>query len=392
MKNVNLAFVLLLFAIGILIGCTLGITLFPRFGAPAQEKIAPREPPPAPPQDVLKLQGTFRQIAQYCVPSVVHISATHRYIYRDIFDLRVFEIPRENVGSGVIYNTKGYIVTNYHVVKGARKLTVKLHDRRIYGAKVVGVDPATDIALIKIKNPPDNLQPAIFGDSDKVKVGDFVLAIGSPFGLESTISFGIVSAHGRKRGIIGFGYENFIQTDAAINPGNSGGALVNLNCEVIGINTAIATKTGQYSGVGFAIPSNLVKWVVERLIKGKEVVRGYLGVGISDIDLRLFNALVEEGIVSAGTTFQEFLDRCGLKEPKGAFVVKVERRTPAARAGLTFGDIIIEYDSKQVKDSNDLRFLIAQTSPGTRVKIGFLRDGKKRQSWVKIGKRPRIIR
>ena len=313
---------------------------------------------------------SYSSIVQKVVPSVVNISTekvvktkipeTFKRFFNDPFFKKFFDpfkdIPKEQkeyaLGSGVIITKDGYIVTNYHVVSGATKIMVKLHDGRKYKAKLIGSDPKTDIAIIKIE--AKNLKPITIADSSKIKVGDIVLAVGNPFGLGETVTQGIVS--GLNRNSIGLNaYENFIQTDAAINPGNSGGALVDLKGRLIGINSAIISRSGGNNGIGFAIPSNMMKFVVNSLIKYGEVKRGYLGVMISNIDsskAKLYG--VDHGVL----------------------INKVEPNSAASKAGLKVGDIIVAVDGEKVNNAGELRNKIAFKGPGAEVKLTVYRNGK----------------
>src|SRR5215467_237740 len=262
---------------------------------------------------------------------------------------------QQSLGSGFIIDADGSILTNNHVVENAQKIVVKLlGDDQEYEAKVIGRDSKTDIAIIKI-NTKANLPTANFGDSDKLEVGEWVVAIGNPFGLDSTVTSGIVSAKGRH---IGQGpYDNFIQTDASINPGNSGGPLINLRGEVIGINTAIFSRTGGNMGIGFAIPVNLAKELLPQL-KGKgKVTRGYLGVLIQKVT-------------------PEIAESLGMERGYGALVANVSKDGPAEKAGVKVGDVIVEFDGKEVKDSGDLPIIVARTPVDKKVRMKVLRDKK----------------
>jgi len=273
--------------------------------------------------------------------------------------------PTRGVGSGFIVDDEGHILTNNHVVSGADKIKVTLDDKREFEAKLIGKDPDTDVAVIKIDK--DNLPVANLGDSDKIRVGEIVIAIGSPFELNRTVTSGIVSATGRSSvGIVN--YEDFIQTDAAINPGNSGGPLINIKGEVIGINTAIATggMSSGNVGVGFAIPINMARNVMDQLLSGKKIVRGWLGISLQDVD-------------------QSIADKYGLKEPKGALVAEVSG--PAEESGLKPGDLITEFDGKNVKDGNDLKKMVANNKPGEKIKIKAIRDGKEKDFSVELAER-----
>jgi len=266
---------------------------------------------------------------------------------------RDFGTPRhEGVGSGVIATKDGYILTNNHVVEGADEVKVALQDGREFTAKVVGRDPKSDVAVIKID--AKDLPAVPLADSDKVEVGDVVLAIGNPFGIGQTVTTGIVSAKGR--GNMGLDYEDFIQTDAAINPGNSGGALVDADGRLVGINTAILSRSGGNQGIGFAIPVNLARDIMGDLVKDGHVTRGYLGVMIQD----LTPALVKE--------FK-------LKDNAGALIGDVTSKGPADKAGLKSGDLLVEFNGKKVTDSRHLKLEVARTHPGETVPVKILRDG-----------------
>jgi serine protease Do len=262
---------------------------------------------------------------------------------------------QRSLGSGFIIDNDGSIVTNNHVVENASKIVVKLSsDDQEYEAKVVGRDSKTDIAIIRI-NSKANLAAASLGDSDQLEVGEWVVAIGNPFGLDSTVTSGIVSAKGRH---IGQGpYDNFIQTDASINPGNSGGPLINLKGEVIGINTAIFSRTGGNIGIGFAIPINLVKELLPQLRGKGKVTRGYLGVLIQKVT-------------------PEIAESLGMDKGYGALVANVSKDGPAEKAGVKVGDVIVEFDGKEVKDSGDLPIVVARTAVDKKVRMKVLRDKK----------------
>ncbi len=263
------------------------------------------------------------------------------------------EFKQASLGSGVIADKDGYILTNNHVVKDADDIKIRLSDKREFKGKVLGTDPKTDLAIIKIE--AHNLPVIKMGDSDKMRVGETVIAIGNPFGLNQTVTSGIVSAMGRAN--VGIAdYEDFIQTDAAINPGNSGGALVNVRGELIGINTAIFSTSGGYQGIGFAIPSNMAKVVMDSLIKNGKVVRGWLGVSIQPVT-------------------PDLAKQFGLKEEKGALVGDVIEDGPAEKSGIQRGDVIVEYEGKEVTDPVGLRNMVAGTSPDKQVMIKVLRAG-----------------
>ena len=273
-------------------------------------------------------------------------------------------LPREytqrGVGSGFIMNKEGYILTNNHVVEDADQIKVKLASGKEYDGKVVGRDAKTDLALVKINGASD-LQPLKLGNSDDLKVGSWVVAVGSPFGLEQTVTAGIVSAKGR---VIGSGpYDNFIQTDASINPGNSGGPLINMNGEVVGINTAIIAEG---RGIGFAIPINMAKEIVPQLEEKGHVTRGWLGVSVQEVTPELAKSL-------------------NLKEKEGALVAQVVSGGPAEKAGIEQGDVIVEFDGKKVADSKALPLIVATTPVGKNVTVKLLRDGKVTDRQVKVG-------
>jgi Do/DeqQ family serine protease len=308
-----------------------------------------------------ELSSLFKDAASRVKDAVVYIQVDldSETDAREGWERRFFHrSPRQSVGSGVIISEAGYIVTNNHVVQGASAITVTLPDKRQFEAKVVGMDPSTDLAVVKIEKGED-LPIAAFGNSDDVEVGQWVLAIGNPFRLTSTVTAGIVSALGRQVNIIGdsFGIEDFIQTDAAINPGNSGGALVDLSGSLVGINTAIATESGSYEGYGFAVPVNLVARVASDLIAYGEVQRGFLNVEIGPVTARL-------------------ADRLGLGYIGGVYLNEVWRGGAADRAGLRIGDVVTSVDSLVVNAPNELQSAIARKRPGDRVRLYIWRRGR----------------
>ena len=303
----------------------------------------------------------------------------------DLPDMPNFPQKEMGEGSGVIIDEQGHVLTNSHVVDGMEhgKIKVHLYNDKSYDAKIVAVDKKSDLAVIKIDAP--NLSPAQFGDSTVLQVGDMVSAIGSPFGLPETFSLGVVSALGRTRvGVIsgGFGVENFIQTDAAINPGNSGGPLVNMKGEVVGINTAIATRSGGNNGIGFAIPTSIAKPVMESLIKHGKVIRGYLGVQIMDIN----DAVAErEGFAGA----KDMSEKLGLGgKTEGAYVKMVMSKTPSFKAGVMPRDVIVEYLGQPVKNVDDLRSRVMATEVGKKAPLKVIRDGKPLELSVVIAEQP----
>ena len=330
--------------------------------------------------------NTLADIAEARINSVVNISSTRvvqqrpfgqsplfeHPFFRDFFGQPFRGIPPErrerSLGSGVIVSQNGTILTNYHVVAEADEILVTLTDDREFNAKVVGSDPQSDVAVIRLEETPPNLEPLPFGDSSQLRMGDIVLAIGNPFGLAHTVTMGIVSATGRAN--VGIAdYEDFIQTDAAINPGNSGGALVNLKGEFIGINTAIVSRTGGYQGIGFAIPSNMAQSVMESLIEHGKVVRGWLGVVIQDID-------------------RDLADAMGLDTSQGVLVSDVMKDSPAQKAGLQREDVILQVNDTQVDNTGQLRNTIATLGAGAEVTLTILRDGEEKEITLTLGERP----
>lgn len=275
------------------------------------------------------------------------------------------ERPFKGLGSGVVINAeKGYVVTNYHVINGANSIRVQLHDGREYDAKLVGGDKMSDIALLQLKNAK-HLTEIKIADSDQLRVGDFAVAIGNPFGLGQTVTSGIISALGRS-GLNIENFENFIQTDAAINSGNSGGALVNLNGELIGINTAILGPNGGNVGIGFSIPSNMMKNLTDQILKYGEVKRGMLGVQGGEVNSELAEAL-------------------GLDSSKGAFVSQVVPDSAADKAGLKAGDVIVSVNGKSIDSFSELRAKVATLGAGKEVTLGIIRDGKTESFKVTLG-------
>lgn len=315
----------------------------------------------------------FVEVADVVTPTVVHIITTVEQSRQqqeinpfDFFGGPGFEmpnVPRSGSGSGVIISADGYIVTNNHVIDGASKIRVILNDKREYNAELLGKDPNTDMALLRIDEK--NLPFAVVGNSDEVKVGQWVLAVGNPFNLTSTVTAGIVSAKGRNLNLLRdarnpesqYSIESFIQTDAAVNPGNSGGALVTADGKLVGINTAIASQTGQYAGYAFAVPSNLMKKVVGDLTKYGEVQRGFLGVSIQDVNSQL-------------------ADKEGLREVRGVYVAKVNPNSAAEDAGVKDGDVIIKVDEVAVNSSSELQEQVGKRNPGDKVKLTVLRDSR----------------
>ncbi len=335
---------------------------------------------------LLASNETFIKVSKEAMASVVNISATRRVVQEnplteDPFFRRFFgeeferrfkqprQQPEQGLGSGVIVSEDGYIVTNNHVVEQADDLMVLLGDKRKLPAKLIGTDPKTDLAVIKIE--ASGLPVLPWGNSTTLEVGELVLAVGNPFGLNQTVTMGIISAVGRANvGIVD--YENFIQTDAAINPGNSGGALVNLQGQLIGINTAIFSRTGGYMGIGFAIPSQMVKHVMQSLIGHGKVIRGWLGVSIQELS-------------------EDLAKQFDAPDTQGALVGDVFSTSPAGVAGLQRGDIIRTYNEVQVKNPTHLRTLVADTAPDTSVPLTVFRNGKKMSLSVSIGEMPKDV-
>jgi serine protease Do len=341
------------------------------------------------PGELVSPPVNFAPVVKAVTPAVVNISTTRvlrsteseqqqfddpffRRFFGDEF-YRRFGIPRErrqsSLGSGVIVDPAGYIITNNHVIANADEIKIVMSDKREFTGKVVGTDPKTDLAVLKIENGNKGLPTIQWGDSDKLEVGEYVLAIGNPFGLNQTVTMGIVSAVGRAN--VGIAdYEDFIQTDAAINPGNSGGALVNARGELVGVNTAIFSRSGGYMGIGFAVPSNMVRNVMDSLIKSGKVVRGWLGVSIQGVT-------------------PDLAKNFGLSEAKGALVSEVLPGSPAAKAGIKSGDVIVDFDGKEVEDQTALRNIVAETPVGKDVKVKVVRDKKTKTLKVSIGEQPK---
>jgi len=335
----------------------------------------------------LPIDTGFSAVVQRVLPAVVNISSTKLVktaagselspLFSDPFFRQFFgdDLPQPNIpqdrrqhslGSGVIISPEGYVLTNNHVVEGASEIKVTLADKRELAARLAGRDPGTDIALLKVD--AKGLPVLALGDSTRVRAGDVVLAVGSPFGLGQTVTMGIVSATGRA-GLDIEDYENFIQTDAAINPGNSGGALVDTQGELIGINTAILSGGGGNQGIGFAVPVNMARDVMSQLMKQGRVIRGYLGATIQQVTPGMARAF-------------------GLKQAGGALVSEVIPGSAAARAGLSPGDIIVAMDHKPVSDMRELRFSISMIKPGTTVDLTVFRDGREREVRATLAELP----
>ncbi len=378
---------------GILIGLLISANLnFTRHSHAVQPSEQTTVSSPQTESDITTLENlstAFANVADRVNPSVVTIftetiikqrrSPSFQFPFEEFFGedfQRFFQNPQRpqreqkqfGLGSGVIVSSDGIIITNNHVVEGADNIKIRLVDDKEYDAEIKGMDNRTDLAILKIK--ATDLPFIKFGDSDRARVGEWVLAIGSPLSpeLAHTVTSGIISAKGRS-GIFDNGqYEDFIQTDAAINPGNSGGALVNLKGELIGINAAIASRTGGFMGIGFAIPSNLVNKVMTDILEKGRVVRGWLGVGIQDVNPELATALK-------------------LKSPTGALVTSVQEKSPADAAGIKAEDVIIRFNDKPIKNSRELSTVVAAAGPDARIKLVVLRDGKEKEISVKLEER-----
>jgi serine protease Do len=337
---------------------------------------------PAPQPSAYDLSTAIAKVAQAAIPAVVHIEVTQRgevnnpmlpfendpffhFFFNGPRMPRKFKQEMKGIGSGILMDAQGHILTNNHVAGGASDIQVTLADGRQFPAKVVGTDPKTDLAVIKIQDS-DRLPYLAFGDSDKVGVGEWVVAIGAPRGLDQTVTQGIISAKHRTGISDPTSYQDFLQTDAPINPGNSGGPLLNLKGEVIGINAAIATDSGGSEGIGFAIPSNMATKIANTLIAHGKVERGWLGVSIRDLKPDTAKSI-------------------GLSSPKGALIADVVKGGPAAQAGLKHGDVVLSYQDKPIVDSSGLRNEVADTPTGQDVKLTIWRDKIQETVRVRIG-------
>ncbi|MDZ7623119.1 MAG: Do family serine endopeptidase [Ignavibacteriaceae bacterium] len=351
----------------LLIGIVFGAILVSGFGLVrpglADLNLGAKEPPVKLDADASSFSQAFIEVAEKVTPAIVQIGVVseRENPHKEWFFFPFKDMPKEQrgSGSGIIISADGYIITNNHVVENASKVTVGLSDKRQFDATVVGTDPLTDLAVVKID--ASNLPVAFLGNSDNLKVGQWVMAIGNPLSLSSTVTAGIVSAIGRGQlGLIrdSYGVENFIQTDAAINPGNSGGALVDLSGSVIGINSAIAAGGGgTYIGYGFAIPVNLAKAVAQDLIAHGKVSRGYIGINIGEVDNAIAKSL-------------------GMDAPKGIIIQGIVEDGAASKADLKAGDIILEIDGREVNRPNELQSYVASLTAGTTVNLKIFRDGK----------------
>ena len=326
---------------------------------------------------------SFSGAARKAMPSVVNIFTSQevkrprhpfmddpvfRYFFGEQLDPGVQR--REGLGSGVIVSDNGYILTNHHVIESVDQIEVALADARKVTARVVGTDPDTDLAVLKIELP--KLPAITFAKAEQVRVGDVVLAIGNPFGVGQTVTFGIVSGLGRSQlGITTF--ESFIQTDATIHPGNSGGALIDVNGNLIGINTAIYSRTGASMGIGYAIPVSIARQVMEQIIRDGSVTRGWIGVGVQDVT-------------------KELAESFKLPATKGVLITQVVRGSPADKAGVKLGDILVAINERQVGDSATMLNLIAGLKPGDNAKVKVLREQSNAELEVTVGRRPKLAR
>jgi len=349
------------------------------------------------PSGVLELQGAFENVAEAVKPSVVNISAVqilkmqapyYEFYFGDPFEeffdqffgrprtetpqpkRREIERKAEATGSGVIIDPDGYILTNYHVIAGAEEIKVTLSNgmEKKYDAEVVGKDPRTDLAVIRIK-AKEKFPAAKLGDSDKIRIGDWAIAIGSPFGLQQTVTVGVISAKRQSLFVEGKEYRDMIQTDASINRGNSGGPLVNIRGEVIGINTAIYAPTGVFAGVGFAIPINNAKEILDELIEKGKVVRGWLGIEIREVD-------------------EVIAKQFNLPNKEGVLVNRVMEGSAAEKGGMKRGDVIIQFEEHKVKNARDLQDVVSGTKPGKKVKVVVIREKKEVPLTIKLGEMP----
>ena len=336
----------------------------------------------------VELSTAIAKVAKEAIPAVVHIDVSERQevsnpflpfennpFFHYFFDVpnmpRKFKRELRGLGTGMIIDDQGHILTNYHVVGGADKIDVLLADGGKYPAKVVGTDPKTDLAVIRIR--ADKPLPHVtFGDSDKIDVGDWVVAIGEPRGLDQTVTQGIISAKHRQGIMDPSNYQDYLQTDAAINPGNSGGPLLNLQGQVIGINAAIASESGGFEGIGFAIPSNMAVHIANTLIAHGKVERGWLGVSIQDLTPELAKSF-------------------DLESTKGVLIAQVVKGSPADKAGLKRGDVVVSFDGVDTPDTGSLRNKVADTTIGKEVKVTVLREGERVDRTVKVGSQQQAI-
>ena len=342
--------------------------------------------PPPVASTLVAAQNSYAEVVSHVAPAVVTIRSERRVraaeqfpfiddpFFRDFFGDRFRNAQPRNqerlqrgLGSGVIVSADGYIVTNHHVIDGAEEIKVELNDNRSFTAKIIGSDPPSDLAVLKIETKGLPVLP--LGDSDRVRVGDIVLAVGNPLGVGQTVTMGIISAKGRQTGLSDGSFEDFLQTDAPINQGNSGGALVNTNGELIGINSQILSPSGGNIGLGFAVPANMAKSAMDQLIKSGKVRRGMIGVTIQPVTSDLASSL-------------------GLADARGALVSSVQAGSPAERAGIRRGDVIVALNGSPITDSNSLRNQVARAQPGSEVTLTISRDNREQQLRLTLGELP----
>jgi serine protease Do len=364
-----------------LLAWSLSLPLFPGPDARAADRQSPQGASLGPGAGRDEFRSSIIRVARENTPAVVHIEMTRSEAaegtglpfdtdptLRKFFDLpqnpRRFRRQMTGIGTGMIMDDKGYILTNYHVVEGANKLQVTLSDSREFQARVIGMDAKTDLAVIKIE-APGRLPFVSFGDSDKVRVGEWVVAIGQPRGLAESVTQGIISATHRQGITDPSTYQDFLQTDAAINPGNSGGPLIDLDGKVIGVTSIIASQSGGFEGIGFAIPSNIAVNVAKALMETGRVVRGWVGMTVQDVPYNKARSL-------------------GLPSPRGALVLGVLRGGPAAQAEIRASDVVLSYNGKPLSDSGELRNKVANTAIGSTVSLGILRQGRMLTVPVKV--------
>ena len=374
----------LLLGIGIFVGLLLASRLNIMTSLTAKSQVSSKSI-----DTLTQLSEALSEVAAVSTPSVVNISTTRVINSRDEVPFDFFDDPffrrffgdqfphqdapkerkEQSLGSGVIVSEDGYIITNNHVIEKAQEIKVLLGDKRDFKATLIGADPKTDLAIIKID--AKGLPALPWGDANKLKVGEIVFAIGNPFGLNQTVTMGVISAVGRAS--VGIAdYEDFIQTDAAINPGNSGGALLNARGELVGINTAIMSRTGGYQGIGFAVPSSMARQVMDSLVKYKKVVRGWLGVSIQEVT-------------------SDLAEEFGVRNLKGALVSRVMQGSPADKAGIRQGDVILQFNGKEVEDTGHLRNMVSQTPIASTVKVRLLRQKKELEIEVVVSELPKKL-
>ena len=362
------------------LGIATGVGVAVRFDAPAAHADVRVDG-----ADKVLTDGTIADVAERVVESVVNVASTKKVdagpaMFDPFFTdpdspFFGFEPPSgmaSSMGSGVIVTAQGRVLTNAHVVKGADEIRVTTSDGTELDAKLVGIDPRSDVAVLQLQGDLPKLKPLRFGDSTKLRLGEVVLAVGNPFGVGQSVTMGIVSAKGRAAGGAATDYQDFIQTDAAINPGNSGGALVNLDGELVGINTAILSRTGGYQGIGFAIPSAMAEPIMTMLVKDGRVSRGFLGVNIA-------------------TVTKDLAKQQKLDVVHGVLITGVEDQSPAAKAGLAKGDVVVSLDGADMRDANKLRNTIAMRGAGKSVELAIVRGKDHKTIKVSLGELPDAI-